>query len=60
MTAAFGQAAGVPEILAATPAGADGKINPALLYALVESGATEIIKVGGARQSQPWHWELKR
>jgi len=49
MTAAFGQAAGVPEILAATPAGADGKINPALLYALVESGATEIIKVGGAQ-----------
>ena len=49
MTAAFGQAAGVPEILAATPAGKDGKINPALLYALVESGATEIIKVGGAQ-----------
>lgn len=49
MTAAFGQAAGVPEILAATPAGADGTINPALLYALVESGATEIIKVGGAQ-----------
>lgn len=49
MTAAFAQAAGVPEILAATPAGADGKINAALLYALVESGATEIIKVGGAQ-----------
>ncbi len=49
MTAAFAQVAGVPEILAATPAGADGKINPALLYALVESGATEIIKVGGAQ-----------
>ena len=49
MTAAFAQAAGVPEIIAATPAGPDGKINPALLYALVESGATEIIKVGGAQ-----------
>lgn len=49
MTAAFGQAAGVPEILAATPAGADGKINPALLYALIESGATEVIKIGGAQ-----------
>ncbi|MGJ8656732.1 MAG: histidinol dehydrogenase [Akkermansiaceae bacterium] len=49
MTAAFAQAAGVPEILAATPAGADGKVNPALLYALKESGATEIIKVGGAQ-----------
>jgi histidinol dehydrogenase len=49
MTAAFAQAAGVPQILAATPAGADGKINPALLYALKQSGATEIIKVGGAQ-----------
>ena len=49
MTAAFAQAADVPEILASTPAGPDGKINPALLYALCESGATEIIKVGGAQ-----------
>ena len=49
MTAAFAQAAEVPEILAATPAGPDGKVNPALLYALKESGATEIIKVGGAQ-----------
>ena len=49
MTAAFAQAAGVPQILAATPAGPDGKVNPALLYALKESGATEIIKVGGAQ-----------
>lgn len=49
MTAAFGQAIGVPEIVAATPVGADGQVNPALLYALVESGATEIIKVGGAQ-----------
>ncbi len=49
MTAAFAQAAEVPEILAATPAGPDGKVNPALLYALKESGVTEIIKVGGAQ-----------
>lgn len=49
MTAAFAQAASVPQILAATPAGSDGKVNPALLYALKESGATEIIKVGGAQ-----------
>jgi len=49
MTAAFAQAAGVPEILAATPAGPDGKVNPNLLYALKESGATQIIKVGGAQ-----------
>lgn len=49
MTAAFAQAAGVTEIIAATPAGPDGKVNPALLYALKESGVTEIIKVGGAQ-----------
>ena len=49
MSTAFAQAQGVPEILAATPAGPDGKVNPALLYALKESGATEIIKVGGAQ-----------
>ena len=49
MTAGFAQAANVPQILAATPVGASGKVNPALLYALVESGATEILKVGGAQ-----------
>jgi len=49
MTAGFAQAAGVPQILAATPAGPDGNVNPNLLYAVVESGATEIIKVGGAQ-----------
>lgn len=49
MTAGFAQAVGVPEILAATPCGADGKVNPALLYALVAAGATQIIKVGGAQ-----------
>lgn len=48
MTAAFAQAAGVPEILAATPVGKNGKILPELLYALKVSGATEILKVGGA------------
>ncbi len=49
MTAAIGQAVGVTDILAATPAGPDGKVNPSLLYALKESGATQIIKVGGAQ-----------
>jgi histidinol dehydrogenase len=49
MTGAFAQAAGVPEIIAATPAGPDGSVNPALLYALRESGATEVLKVGGAQ-----------
>ena len=49
MTGAFAQAAGVPEIVAATPVGADGLVNPALLYALREAGATEVLKVGGAQ-----------
>lgn len=49
MTAGFAQAAGVPEIIAATPCGADGSVNPALLYALRAAGVTEVIKVGGAQ-----------
>ena len=49
MTAGFAQAAGVPEILAATPCGVDGTVNPALLYALQAAGVTEAIKVGGAQ-----------
>lgn len=49
MTGAFAQAAGVPEIVAATPVGPDLKVNSALLYALVQAGATEILKVGGAQ-----------
>jgi histidinol dehydrogenase len=49
MTAGFAQAAGVREILAATPCGADGAVNPALLYALRAAGVTEAIKVGGAQ-----------
>ncbi len=49
MTAGFAQAAGVPEILSATPCGPDGSVNPALLYALRAAGVTEAIKVGGAQ-----------
>lgn len=49
MTAGFAKAAGVPSILAATPAGPNGKVNAALLYALKASGVTEVIKVGGAQ-----------
>ena len=49
MTATLAQAAGVPQIVVATPAGKDGKINPALLFALHTAGATEIYRVGGAQ-----------
>lgn len=48
MTAGFAQAAGVPEIVAATPPGPDGSLNAELLYALDAAGATEIYKAGGA------------
>jgi len=49
MTAGFAQAAKVPQIIAATPCGPDGTVNPALLYALQAAGVTEVIKVGGAQ-----------
>lgn len=49
MTGGFAQAVGVPEIVAMTPCGPDGCVNPAVLYALQESGATEIYKIGGAQ-----------
>jgi histidinol dehydrogenase len=49
MTAGFAKAAGVPEIIAATPCGPDGSVNSALLYALKAAGATEVIRVGGAQ-----------
>ncbi len=49
MTAGFAKAAGVPEIVAATPCDAYGKVNSALLVALKMAGVTEILKVGGAQ-----------
>lgn len=49
MTAGFARAAGVPQILGATPCGPDGSVNPALLHALRSAGVTEVIKVGGAQ-----------
>ncbi|MFM2242469.1 MAG: histidinol dehydrogenase, partial [Verrucomicrobiota bacterium] len=49
MTAGFAKAARVPEILAATPCGPDGKVNSALLFALKAAGVSEVIKIGGAQ-----------
>jgi len=49
MTVTLAAAAGVPEIVVATPADASGRINDALLYALRFAGATEIYAVGGAQ-----------
>lgn len=49
MTVCLAAAAGCPEIVVMTPPGPGGMVNPALLYALKEAGATEIYKVGGAQ-----------
>lgn len=49
MTCTLAEAAGVPEIVAVTPAGPDGKVHPALLAALSRCGASEIYRVGGAQ-----------
>lgn len=41
--------AGVPNIIMTTPAGADGKVNPATLVAADIAGVDAIYKVGGAQ-----------
>ena len=46
-TVTLAKAAGVREIVACTPAGRDGRVNPVLLYALRLAGATEVYRVGG-------------
>lgn len=47
MTVTLAKAAGVKEIVACTPAGKTGEVNPVLVYALKLAGATEIYRVGG-------------
>lgn len=47
MTLTLAKVAGVKELVACSPADADGKLNPYIIYALDLSGATEIYKVGG-------------
>ena len=47
MTVTLARAAGVKEIVACTPAGKTGEVNPVLLYALKIAGATEVYRVGG-------------
>ena len=49
MTVTLAAAAGVPQIVACTPCGPDGTVNPSLLYALHIAGATEVYKIGGAQ-----------
>ena len=47
MTVTLAKTAGVGEIVACTPAGKSGEVNPVLLYALELAGATEVYRVGG-------------
>ena len=49
MTCTFAAAAGVPQIVAVTPAGPDGQVSQPLLAALHLAGATEVYRVGGAQ-----------
>jgi len=49
MTLTLAKVAGCPEIVACTPCGKDGSVNPALLFAARAAGATEIFRVGGAQ-----------
>jgi len=47
MTACLAKAAGVPEIVGCSPAGADGKVNPYIVYALHLAGVNEMYRIGG-------------
>lgn len=49
MTASIARAAGVPEIVACTPADRDGVVNPYILFALDLAGVTEIYRIGGVQ-----------
>lgn len=46
-TAGIAAAAGVREIVATTPSGCEGKVHPAVLYAMRCAGVTEILRLGG-------------
>ena len=49
MTITLARVAGCREIVVCTPAGKDGSVNPALLFAARAAGATEVYRVGGAQ-----------
>ena len=46
-TAGIAKAAGVPELVAVTPANRDGKVHPAVLFAMKAAGVNEIYRLGG-------------
>ncbi len=47
MTIPLARIAGVPEVVATTPCRADGSVDPHVLAAIAEAGATEIYRLGG-------------
>lgn len=49
MTITLAREAGCKEIVVCTPCGANGAINPALLFAARTAGATEVYRLGGAQ-----------
>ncbi|MEM2535278.1 MAG: histidinol dehydrogenase, partial [Candidatus Nezhaarchaeales archaeon] len=49
MTCIPAKVAGVSKVVACTPPGPDGKLNPYVLVALNESGVDEVYKAGGAQ-----------
>ncbi len=46
-TVALASVAGVEEIVVVTPPGKEGAVNPAILYAAQQAGATEVYRLGG-------------
>ncbi|MBO8142521.1 MAG: histidinol dehydrogenase [Firmicutes bacterium] len=48
MTVVPARVAGVDEVIVATPAGKDGRVNPYVLVAAREAGAHRILRIGGA------------
>ena len=49
MTITLARVAGCEEIVVCTPCGADGQVNPGLLFAARTAGATEMYRVGGSQ-----------
>ena len=49
MTITLARVAGCEEIVVCTPCGADGQVNPGLLFAARTAGATEVYRVGGSQ-----------
>jgi histidinol dehydrogenase len=49
MTIPLARVAGCREIVVCTPCGRDGQVNPALIFAARNAGATEILRLGGAQ-----------